>query len=458
MQPHSSFFASGPIQVLSDLQSLLRKAGRSGSLLFLFLLGMAITVSGYSGSVLAANAAGASMLEDHYIVKLKPDTNSATASAVMRSAKANGGQVNHHYRHVFNGFAAHLPTAALKGIRQHPSVVSVVQDQVVTLTRLVINKPCATPPCKGDGGGGGGEPSSQIVPTGITRSGAHLSSALAGNGQGSEDVDVAIIDTGISNHSDLTIAGGINCSTGPASKYNDGNGHGTHVAGTVAAKDNASGVVGMAPGARLWAVRVLNNAGSGSWGSIICGLDWVTANADVIEVANMSLGGSGSATGCSDGGLHEAVCATVAAGVTLVVAAGNESDNAANHVPAAYPEVITVSALADFDGLGGGLGSVTCRSDEDDTLANFSNFGADVDIIAPGVCIESTWNDGATNTISGTSMASPHVAGAAALLKARYPSMTPADVKTWLDTGNMNWNAIDDPDGMKEPLLDVSNF
>lgn len=401
----------------------------------------------------------AAPLTDHYIVKLVPGASNASADAVMRQVQGQGGQVNHRYRHVFQGFSAYLPAAALSGLRQHPQVMSLVQDQAVTLSRVIINKPCTTPPCKGSGGdGGGSEPSAQSIPTGITRSGAHLSSALAGDGQGSEDVDVAIIDTGISMHSDLNLVGGINCSTGPANKYNDGNGHGTHVAGTVAAKDNASGVVGMAPGARLWAVRVLNSAGSGSWSSIICGLDWVTANAGVIEVANMSLGGSGSATGCTDGGLHEAVCATVAAGVTLVVAAGNESDNAANHVPAAYPEVITVSALADFDGAAGGFGSPSCRSDEDDTLANFSNYGAVVDIIAPGVCIESTWNDGATNITSGTSMAAPHVTGAAALLKARYPTLTPAEVKLWLDSGNLNWNAMDDPDGLKEPLLDVSDF
>ena len=399
------------------------------------------------------------VVSDHYIVKLKADTDGAAADRLIRGASGQGAQVSHRYRHVFNGFAAYLPAAALNGIRQHPQVASVVPDRVVSLSRFQINKPCATPPCKGSGGdGGGGEPSVQTVPTGITRSGAHLSSALAGDGQGSEDVDVAIIDTGISKHSDLTIAGGLNCSTGPASKYSDGHGHGTHVAGTVGAKDNDAGVVGMAPGARLWAVRVLNNAGSGTWGSIICGLDWVTGNADMIEVANMSLGGGGSATGCSDGGLHEAVCATVAAGITLVVAAGNESDDAARHVPAAYPEVITVSALADFDGAAGGTGNATCRPDGDDTFADFSNYGADVDLIAPGVCIESTWNDGTTNTISGTSMAAPHVAGAAALLKARYPALTPAEVMLWLDTGNLNWDASDDPDGLKESLLDVRNF
>jgi subtilisin len=193
--------------------------------------------------------------------------------------------------------------------------------------------------------------------------------------------------------------------------------------------DNGSGVVGVAPGARLYAVRVLNNTGSGTWASVICGVDWVTARADTIEVANMSLGGTGSDTGCNDGGLHRALCTSVAAGVTYAVAAGNESDDAANHVPAAYNEVITVSALADFNGAPGGGGAATCRNDVDDTFADFSNFGADVDIIAPGVCILSTWKRGGYGTVSGTSMASPHVAGAAGLYKSANPGASPAQVR-----------------------------
>jgi subtilisin family serine protease len=219
-------------------------------------------------------------------------------------------------------------------------------------------------------------------------------------------------------------------------------------------------VVGVAPGARLWAVRVLNNAGSGSWASVICGVDWVTARAGTIEVANMSLGGTGDDTGgCNDGGLHEAICKSVAAGVTYAVAAGNSADDARNHVPAAYDQVITVSALADFDGRPGGLGAATCRADEDDTLANFSNFGADIDLIAPGVCIYSTWKRGGYNTISGTSMASPHVAGAAALYKSTNPGASPSQVKSALQSaGNLGWNDADDPDPTKEILLNVDAF
>jgi subtilisin len=208
---------------------------------------------------------------------------------------------------------------------------------------------------------------------------------------------------------------------------------------------------------------VLNPAGSGSFSSVICGIDWVTANAFVIEVDNMSLGGTGSepsGVGCNTGDpLHDAVCKSVAAGITYAVAAGNESDDAANHVPAAYDEVITVSALADFDGLPGGLGSPTCRSDVDDTFVDFSNFGADVDLIAPGVCILSTYKRGGYATISGTSMAAPHVAGAAALYEATHPGASPAQVKTALQVaGNLNWNDVDDPDPTKERLVNVDAF
>jgi subtilisin family serine protease len=302
----------------------------------------------------------------------------------------------------------------------------------------------------------------QTLPTGVNRIDGELSSTVSGNGSGSVNVDVAVIDTGVDlDHPDLNVVGGVNCSTGRS--FDDGNGHGSHVAGTIGARDDGNGVVGVAPGSRIWAVRVLNNKGSGRWSDIVCGIDWVTARAGTIEVANMSLGGVGTeptAGGCSTGdALHDAVCRSVQSGVTYAVAAGNESDDARNHVPAAYDEVITVSALADFDGSPGGLGAATCRADVDDTLANFSNFGADVDIIAPGACIYSTWKGGQYNTISGTSMAAPHVAGAAALYKSSNPGASPAQVKTALQSaGNLNWNDVDDPDPTKEVLLNVDTF
>jgi subtilisin len=267
---------------------------------------------------------------------------------------------------------------------------------------------------------------------------------------------VAVLDTGIEKHPDLNVVGGYNCSTG--SSWSDGNGHGTHVAGTIGAKDDTKGVVGVAPDTPLYAVRVLDNSGSGTWSSVICGVDWVKANAARlgIKVANMSLGGGGADTSCV-GGLHQAICEAATA-VTFVVAAGNEGLDANGSVPATYDQVVTVSALADFDGQAGGLAAATCRPDTYDTFASFSNFGADVDVVAPGVCIRSTWKGGGYNTISGTSMAAPHVAGAAALYAARTgagPEQVRAAV---LAAGTFDWDAADDHDGVQEPLLKVDTL
>jgi subtilisin len=370
-----------------------------------------------------------------WIVTLRPGA--AAGDTARDHGRTYGAEVSHVYRHALQGYAARMSAAAAAEVARDPRVASVQPDREVHAT-------------------------AQTTPTGIDRVDGELSSAVSGDGSGAVDVDVAVIDTGVDvDHPDLSVVGGRNCSTGRS--YDDGNGHGTHVAGTIGAKDDTNGVVGVAPGARIWAVRVLNNAGSGTWSSIICGVDWVTANAATIEVANMSLGGAGSeptGTGCSTGvALHDAICKSVAAGVTYVVAAGNDAANAAGFVPAAYDEVVTVSALADFDGKPGGLAGPTCRTDVDDTFANFSNYGADVDLIAPGVCIASTWKGGGYQTISGTSMASPHVAGGAALYKAAHPTASPSQVKAALQgAGTTAWSNGDDPDGIKEPLLNVSGF
>jgi subtilisin len=382
----------------------------------------------------AASSPGAA---DSYIVVLRADA--AVDAVASRHAAAFGSRVDHVYRHALKGYAATMSASAARLVAADPAVAYVSADRQVRID-------------------------AQTLPTGINRIDGELSSTVSGNGSGSVNVDVAVIDTGIDlKHPDLNVylPGAKNCASGRSA--NDGHGHGSHVAGTIGALDNGIGVVGVAPGARLWPVRVLNNAGFGSWSGVICGIDWVTEHAGEIEVANMSLGGTGkepSAGGCSTGdALHDAICRSVAAGVTYAVAAGNESDDAKNHVPAAYDEVITVSALADFDGVPGGLGAPTCRTDQDDTFADFSNFGADIDIIAPGVCILSTWKKGGYNTISGTSMATPHVAGAAALYKSNNPGASPSQVKTALqNAGDLNWNDSDDPDPVKERLLNVDAF
>jgi subtilisin len=372
-----------------------------------------------------------------YIVVLK-DTASPSLTARAHAGRY-GARVGHVYRHALKGYSARLASDRVAALKADPSVAAVAPDLPV---HAFV----------------------QTLPTGINRIDGELSSTVSGNGSGEVDVDIAIIDTGIQlNHPDLNARNGTNCVT-PGAQAQDDHGHGTHVAGTAAARDNADGVVGVAPGARVWAVKVLNAAGSGTTSQIICGIDWVTANAGTVEVANMSLGGAsffGAFSGCNSAfdPMHPAICRSVQAGVTYAVAAGNSAADANTFVPATYSQVITVSALADFNGAPGGGAAATCRADEDDTFANFSNFGADIDIIAPGVCILSTYLGGGYNTFSGTSMASPHVAGAAALYKSANPGASPAQVKSALqNAGNLNWNDADDPDPTKERLLNVDAF
>jgi subtilisin len=374
-----------------------------------------------------------------YIVVLR---DGAAASQVASAhQRAFGARVDEVYRSAIHGYSAAMSAAQARRLAQAPAVQTVQADSLVRAT-------------------------AQTLPTGINRANADASPTAAVDGTDQRvDVDVAVLDTGVDlDHPDLNVnqAGATNCNA-LGLNPDDQHGHGTHVAGTIGALDNGSGVVGMAPGARIWPVKVLNAAGMGSTSDVICGIDYVTAHADQIEVANMSLGGQGTddgACGTRNGDAqHQAICESVAAGVTYVVAAGNGSANAAQTTPAAYDEVITVSALADFNGEPGGGAAPTCRNDVDDTFAGFSNFGADVDLIAPGVCIRSTWRGGGYSTASGTSMASPHAAGGAALYLSGNPGASPEQVRSALRAaGSTAWNAADDPDGTKEPLLDVTGF
>ena len=304
----------------------------------------------------------------------------------------------------------------------------------------------------------------QDIPTGIQRIFADENANLSiGDGDTSRvDADVAVLDTGIDfDHEDLNLVMAVDCTwSGPKAGLcegtrDDGHGHGTHVAGTIGALDNDFGVVGVAPGVRLWAVKVLTNYGTGTTVQVVGGIDWVAAHADQIEVANMSLGGVGESPT-----MDLAIKNAVAAGVTFVLSAGNRGMNVDNYHPAGQEDAITVSALADFDGLPGGVGGTNCGYDDevDDTLADFTNYGEGVDSAAPGVCIRSTYRDGLYAWMSGTSMAAPHVSGAAAIL-ASTGDYTAAEIKSKLDeTGNDGYTGDEDRDGEKEPLLDLSNM
>jgi subtilisin family serine protease len=366
----------------------------------------AALVAGVLGAAAPAAAAPAAR---GYIVVLRDSVASATATAA-RLERANGFHSEHVYGHALKGFAARLGAAQLARVGADPDVAFVSPDRDVRIAGQV-------PLLPGDSS-----------PTGVRRIGA----ASATQAHQAAGVAVAVIDTGVDlTHPDLNVASGKNCTT---SRKNaaaaDDNGHGTHVAGTIGAENDGSGVVGVAPGTRIYAVKVLNSSGQGTWSQVICGIDWVTQKASSlnIKVANMSLAGFGFADGlCGNllgDALNRAICRSTSAGVTYVVAAGNSGQEFSTTVPAAYPEVLTVTAMSDSDGAGGALGGApTCRAGEtDDSYASFSNFADPTDsggqahmVAAPGVCIQSSWLGGGYRVASGTSMATPHAAGAVAL-------------------------------------------
>ncbi len=281
----------------------------------------------------------------------------------------------HTYGYALNGFTAKLNDNQLQVLKKDSRIKLIEQDHFITLARPSW------------AGGGEDEVAAQEVPWGINR---------VNGGQNGAGKTAWVIDTGIDlTHPDLNVD--VNRSASflggkDADDPNDANGHGTHVAGTIAAIDNSEGVIGVAAGATVVSVRVLNRRGSGTYSGVIAGVDYVAANGSTGDVANMSLGGGASQA------MDDAVInASNSSGVIFCLAAGNSSNNANNYSPARAngPNIVTVSA-----------------SDSNDVFAYFSNYGnPPIDWCAPGVSIKSTWKKGGYNTISGTSMATPHAAG-----------------------------------------------
>jgi hypothetical protein len=388
-----------------------------------------------------------------FLVRLVPGSDEAAVPSLEGRLQLRVRKV---YRHALRGFAADLTSAQVSALRSDPRVADIGSDGQVALAPLARNgTPLAAAALAA-------RRRSQEVCTGVRRVGADRSPTARINGIDEPlDIDIAVLDTGIDpNHPDLNVAGGVSFLRGG---YGDPNGHGTHVAGIIGARDNTIGVVGVAPGARLWAVRVLNKKGFGSWSDIVDGVDWVAARAGEIEIANLSL----SDDVASDNPVVRAAFDGLAAkGVTIVAAAGNGNSagpqNASFTIPARYDSVIAVSALADNNGQAGpsnGFFKVKGGYLEgDESYADFSNYGTVVDLIAPGVSIVSTFRNRKYGLLSGTSQAAPHVTGAAALYKLNHPTATPAQIRIALRAAGSSFVPYDAPDASHEPALDASGL
>ncbi|SFB58402.1 Peptidase inhibitor I9 [Amycolatopsis marina] len=363
-------------------------------------------VPGAEVQIRAANTADS--VTDSYIVVLK-DSPATMAAAEVRTAvgvKAQslagryGAEVSHTYGTALEGFSVTATEAEAKRLAADAGVDYVVQNQRV---HAMDTQP--SPPSWG---------LDRVDQRDLPLDDSYTSASDAAN------VTAYIVDTGVlTDHATFggRVSGGKDFIDND-DDATDENGHGTHVAGTVGGKE-----YGVAKGVKIVPVRVLDANGSGTTAQVVAGIDWVAENASGPSVANMSLGGS------VDDALDEAVRGAVEKGVTFGVAAGNSSEDASGYSPARVAEAITVAA-----------------SDKQDAQADFSNHGSVVDIYAPGVNITSAWSDGAENTISGTSMATPHVVGAAALHLAGNPDATPAQVADAL-TGAATPDKITNPTG-----------
>lgn len=352
-------------------------------------------IEGTPSNILQKSSSTGELIPGQYIVILKDEV-TRVPEVANEMAKLHAASVDHIYKNSVKGFSARMSSNAAKKLAENPNVKLVEQDRVISLAPPVeiTAKPSPNPPA-------------QSTPWGTTRVGG------AGDGSGKT---VWVIDTGVDlDHPDLNVDVSRSVTFVRSKSADDDNGHGTHVAGTIAALDNDIFVVGVAAGATVVPVKVLDRRGSGTTSGVIAGIDYVASNASAGDVANMSLGGGVSVA------LDDAVLNASNNGILFSLAAGNESDDANNHSPARVngPNIYTISAI-----------------DNNDVFAYFSNYGnPPVDFAAPGVSIYSLYKDGGSATLSGTSMAAPHVAGILLL-------------------GNVSTDgyAINDPDGNPDPI------
>ncbi|QKW08940.1 S8 family peptidase [Streptomyces sp. NA04227] len=363
-----------------------------------------------AGTIQYAGAANA--VDGSYIVTLKHGVASADSAKGKAVAAKYDAKITRTYKEVLNGYAVKLSEAKAKQLAADPAVASVVQNRTFHADATQTNPPSW----------GLDRIDQRALP---------LDSKYTYPDKAGEGATAYVIDTGVRiSHSDF---GGRAVNGYDAidndNVAQDGHGHGTHVAGTVGGTAH-----GVAKKAKIVAVRVLDNNGSGTTEQVVAGIDWVAQNASGPSVANMSLGGG------ADSALDTAVRNAIASGVTFAVAAGNESTDASTKSPARVAEAITVGSTTNTD-----------------ARSSFSNYGSVVDIFAPGSSITSAWNssDSATNTISGTSMASPHVAGAAALYLADNPTATPAQVGSALNSAATTGVVTNPGTGSPNRLLNV---
>ena len=383
-------------------------------------IGISAAVAVTAGATLLTLPAGAAPAEGK-VYGTNAETAVAGSYIVMLDQKADkkdlaqeyGGKLRKSYNSSVNGFSASgLTETEAKRLAADPAVDKVVQNK-----KFSINATQDTPPSWG---------LDRIDQEDTAGDKKYTYPDGAGEG-----VTAYVIDTGVRiTHQDFEgrATHGFDAVDGDDSA-DDGNGHGTHVAGTIAGASH-----GVAKKAKIVAVRVLDDQGSGTTEQVVAGIDWVTQNHQGPSVANMSLGGG------ADEALDAAVQKAVASGVTFGVAAGNESSDAGQGSPARVPEAITVAS-----------------STVDDQQSDFSNFGSVVDIYAPGSDITSAWNDSdtGTKTISGTSMATPHVVGAAAVYLAGHQDATPEQVATALTEGATADKISNPSEGTANKLLKI---